>query len=164
MQPPVLPKIISVSEKKLIGKRVVTTLGENKTVELWRSFMPRRKEIINALNTELISMAIYDPLLNFLSFNQDTSFEKWAALEVTDFDFVPDGMETFTIPAGLYASFLYQGDARFSAGFFRYIFGTWLPHSVYDVDHRPHFEVLGAGYKRDDDSSEEDIYVPIKLK
>ena len=48
-------------EKKLISKRLKMSLADNKTGELWRSFMPRRKEITNNLTSDLISMAVYQP-------------------------------------------------------------------------------------------------------
>ncbi len=37
-----------------------------------------------------------------------------------------------------------------------------LRRSGYEMDTRPHFEILGAQYKNNDPDSEEDIYVPIK--
>lgn len=41
---------------------------------------------------------------------------------------------------------------------------TWLPASDYNLDNRPHFEVLGEKYKNNDPTSEEEIWIPIKLK
>jgi AraC family transcriptional regulator len=42
--------------------------------------------------------------------------------------------------------------------------GTWLPGSDFVLDTRPHFEVLGDQYKNNDTTSEEEIWIPIKLK
>ena len=125
--------------------------------------MPRRKEIQNVIGTELYSMQIYNPLF-FNNFNPNTEFKKWATIEVSDFEVVPDGMEAFILKGGLYAVFLYRGAASAAAPTFRYILGTWLPNSVYSLDDRPHFEILGEGYKNDDPSSEEEIWIPIKPK
>jgi AraC family transcriptional regulator len=47
---------------------------------------------------------------------------------------------------------------------FKYIFEEWLPSAIYGLDNRPHFEILGAKYKNNDDSSEEEIWIPVKLK
>jgi AraC family transcriptional regulator len=157
------PRIETLTEKKLIGKRLKMSLSDNKTLELWQSFMPRRKEIENNIGSELYSMQIYDPLY-FDRFNPNASFEKWATIEVTDFDNVPKEMEAITLTAGLYAVFLYKGDASKGAQIFQYIFETWLPNSEYDLDHRPHFEILGEKYKRNDENSEEEIWIPIKGK
>ena len=139
------------------------SLAENKTAELWRSFMPGRKEIKNKLNNELFSMRIYDASYNFKNFNFHAVFEKWAAVEVADFNTIPEGMEKIIIPEGMYAVFHYKGlntDTRI----FEYIFGTWLPGSGYILDNRPHFEILGENYRNNDPDSEEDIWLPVKPK
>ena len=56
------PKIEILTEKKLVGKRLIMSFSNNKTGDLWRSFMARRKEIKNNIGTELYSMQIYAPL------------------------------------------------------------------------------------------------------
>ncbi len=159
-----MPTIKMLTEKKLIGKRIRMTFSDNKTTDLWRSFMPRRKEIRNNLTTELFSIQVYDKSFDFRVFSQDVPFEKWAAIEVADFDTVPDGMESYTLPAGLYAVFLYKGAASEGSKTFQHIFRTWLPASDYLLDNRPHFEILGARYKHDDPDSEEEIGIPVKEK
>ena len=157
------PRIETLTEKKLIGKRITMSLSNNKTVELWRSFMPRRKEIENNIGTNLYSMQIYDPLY-FSNFDFNADFEKWATIEVINFDKVPDEMDTFTITSGLYAVFTYKGDMTLAAQTFQYIFTTWLPNSEYILDDRPHFEILGEKYKNNDPTSEEEIWIPIQIK
>lgn len=121
-------RIENLTEKKFIGKRMIMTFSNNKTGELWRSFMPRRKEIQNNIGTELYSMQIYAPLF-FNNFDPNEEFEKWATVEVTDFDTVPDEMETFSLTGGLYAVFFYKGAAGAAAKIFQYILGTWLLNS-----------------------------------
>ena len=78
---------------------------------------------------------------------------------------VPDGMECFNLDGGLYAVFLHKGAAATGAKTFQYIFNTWLPASEYNIDTtRPHFELLGEKYKNNDPDSEEEIWIPVKLK
>lgn len=156
------PRIEKLIAKKLIGKRLTMSLVNNKTGELWRSFMPRRREILNYVTNDLISLQVYTPS-HFENFKPDLEFEKWASLEVTDFDDVPADMESFILPGGLYAVFDYRGSSN-DPGIFQYIYGTWLPGSDYLLDHRPHFEVLGEKYKNNDPASEEEIWIPIKSK
>lgn len=156
------PRIEILKEKKLAGTHIVMSLANNKTGDLWKSFMPRRKEITNVLNGDLISMAIYKPN-HFADFKPTNEFEKWAAVEVSNFDNVPNGMETFTLTGGLYAVFDYKGSST-DISIFQYIFGTWLPQSGYLLDSRPHFEVLGDKYKNASPGSEEEIWIPIKEK
>ncbi|MFM9945765.1 MAG: GyrI-like domain-containing protein, partial [Bacteroidia bacterium] len=44
------------------------------------------------------------------------------------------------------------------------IYGTWIPNSEYNLDNRPHFEILGEKYKNNHPDSEEEIWIPIKPK
>lgn len=155
------PGIVNAAEKKLVGKRLKMSLVNNKTFDLWRSFMPERMKIHNRLSPDFISIRVYEEPLQLENINQQ--FEKWAAVEVSDFSKVPDGMETFTLPAGLYAVFDYKG-LNTDNSVFIYIFKEWLPNSNYVLDERPHFEVLGEKYKNNDPDSEEEIWVPIKPK
>lgn len=155
-------RIELLQEKKLVGKRSTMSLTNNKTVELWKSFMPQRKEITNTVSNDLVSMQVYSPSY-FVTFNPSNEFEKWATVEVRKFDNVPADMETFVLPDGLYAVFEYKG-INTDPSIFQYIFGTWLPDSIYELDNRPHFELLGNNYKNNDPSSEEEIWIPIKPK
>jgi AraC family transcriptional regulator len=155
------PRIEKLKEKKLIGKRINMSFANNKTTELWRSFMPRRKEIKNYIGQDLYSIEIYNPDF-FLRFNPESVFEKWAAIQVSDFDGLPDDMETVTIPPGLYAVFIHKGPAGKGRDTYQYIFTEWLPNADFIVDHRPHFALMGEKYKKDDPHSEEEIWIPIK--
>lgn len=156
-------RIEILTGKKMIGKRTRMSVSENKTFDLWRSFMPRRKEIKSNIGEELYSIQVYDTSY-FENFNPGKKFEKWAAVEVTDYGTVPEEMETFSLPGGLYAVFLYKGAASEGGKAFQYIFETWFPSSDYMLDYRPHFEILGEKYKNEDPDSEEEIWIPIKIK
>ncbi len=139
------------------------SLIDNKTGKLWRNFMLRRKEIRNNIGTALYSMQLYD-MSYFSRFDPAKEFEKWATIEVTNHDNIPDAMEAFTLPEGLYAVFLHKGPASAGHLSFQYIFGFWLPNSEYMLDDRPHFELLGEKYKNEESDSEEEIWIPVKRK
>ena len=156
------PRIETITEKKLVGNRLRMSFSENRTFELWRTFIQARKQIQNNIGTALYSMQVYDNLF-FDNFNPNAVFEKWATIEVTDFDTVPYGMDTYILPGGLYAAFLHKGSNTDNRTF-QYIFTTWLPNSKYLLDDRPHFEILGEKYKNGDPNSEEEIWIPVKLK
>ena len=149
--------------KKLVGKKLTMSLINNKTSDLWRSFMPYRKDIQHKTDGNLYSLQVYDETY-FKNFNPATIFEKWAAVEVKDFNTIPDEMEAFLLTGGLYAVFNYKGDTTKAPEAFRYIFTTWLPASVYALDNRPHFVLLGEKYKNNDPDFEEEIWIPVKLK
>ncbi len=156
------PRIEILPEKKLVGQQLEMTFNQDKTFQLWRNFMPRRKEITNQISDLLYAIQVYGPSMSFETFNPDDLFVKWATVEVPDFNRIPEGMEPFTLPGGLYAVFIHKGSSADAPKTFGYIFGTWLPASGYVADQRPHFEILGEKYKRDDDSSEEEVWIPIK--
>ncbi len=156
------PRIETLNEKKIAGIRLTMSFANYKVGELWKSFIPRRKEITNNLTNDLISLAVYKPT-HFANFNPTNEFERWAAVEVADFDNLPNEMEPFVLPSGLYAVFDYIGLSTDNS-IFQYILGTWLPSSDYVLDDRPHFEVLGDKYKNNDPTSEEEIWIPIKTK
>lgn len=152
------PIIKSHPNITFIGNRQTMTFSQDKTFLLWNSFMPRRNEITNRLGEELYNVVIYP---NDFDFNPTTPFEKWATAPVTNKTIVPPGMEILTIPEGLYAVFLYKGINTEAESFFKAIFTEWLPASGYQLDNRPHFEILGNKYKHNDPSSEEEVWIPI---
>jgi AraC family transcriptional regulator len=156
------PRFECISQRLLIGRRLSMSLAKNRTYELWIGFMPRRKEISSTRNSDLISMQVYGESHDHEDI--DAVFEKWAAVEVSNFDAIPEEMEKYTIEGGLYAVFDYHGDSRLGAQVFSYIIATWLPSSPYVLDSREHFEILGAKYKTADPDSEEEIWIPVKLK
>ena len=159
-----VPEIRILQGKKLVGQRIVMSFSNDRTFQLWQKFMPRRKEITNNLTSDLFSMQVYPELFDFNNFNPTVHFEKWAAVEISDFESIPDNMESFILQGGLYAVFIHKGASSEGPQTFRYIFGTWLPDSDYLLDNRPHFEILGEKYKNNDTDSEEEIWIPIKQK
>jgi len=156
------PRIVIIDEKKFIGKKLTMSLANNKTFELFSNFMPRRKEIINPLSADVFDLQVY-PTGYFTQFNPSTNFTKWALLEVSVAVDIPNEMESFILPSGLYAVFDYKGlsaDKRI----YNYIFETWVPNSNYLIDDRPHFDILGEKYKNNDPYSESEIWIPVKHK
>lgn len=127
---------------------------------LWGDFMPKRSEIQNRVGTDFISMQLF-PIDYHKNFDPSIEFQKWAVVEVSNFDAIPEDMRTFLLEAGSYAVFDYKGSSA-DPSIFQYIYNEWLPSSPYELDDRPHFEVLGEKYKNNNASSEEEIWIPIK--
>ncbi len=155
-------KIEVIPERKLIGVRLKMTLSNDKTQALWKTFMPMKAQIKNNLNSNLYSMNIFGNLVDFKQFTQSTIFEKWAAVEVSDFDSVPGGMESHLLSGGKYAVFIHKGPASTFFKTSQYIFGSWLPNSEYELDQREHFEILGATYRPNDLDAKEEVWIPVK--
>lgn len=140
-----------------------TSISNNRTRELWGNFMRRRNEVQDTVSNNRYSVQIYSEQY-FNPFHPDNEFDKWASMEVTNVNQVPEGMEVFNLASGLYAVFLHKGAVQTGPATFQYIFGTWLPSSGYLLDNRPHFEVLDERYRNDDPDSEEEIWIPVRLK
>jgi AraC family transcriptional regulator len=154
------PQFVTIEPKKLLGICLEMSLAENLTGELWRSFMPRLKEIETRVGNNLYSLQVYEEDY-FQQFNPAREFEKWALAEVRNFSMIPDEMEPFELPGGLYAVFQHKG---MGTDIFQKIFSEWLPNSGYSLDNRPHFEILGEKYKQGSPDSEEEIWIPVKPK
>lgn len=156
-------RIEILQEKKLVGKCLRMSLIDNKFGLLWSSFIPKLKEISNAVSNDKYSLQVYEPN-HFEHFNPGREFQKWALIEVSNFDNLPADIETFVLTGGQYAVFIHKGDTAEFYKTSQYIFGVWLPNSVYVLDDRPHFEILGEKTKKDDPNSEEEVWIPIKTK
>ncbi|KRD06400.1 AraC family transcriptional regulator [Flavobacterium sp. Root901] len=157
------PRIETLAEKKLVGRYIEMSFTDNKTFQLWSGFMPKRKEILNTTNDNLYSLEVF-PDGHFDNFDPDKTFQKWAAVEVSDYTNVPSEMETLIVPNGLYAVFIHYGPASEGHKTYHTIFAEWLPNSEYLADDRPHFAVMDHKYKKDDPDSEEEIWIPIKKR
>ena len=156
------PRIEVLKEKKLIGKKVKMSFSSNRTVELWKSFAPEIKKIGNSVSSDLYSVEIYPNSDFFIEFNPLKEFEKWAAIEVTDFNTIPGEMDGFILPPGQYAVFHYIGKPSEAQKTFQYIYGVWLPNSVYTMDDRPYFALMGEKYTGEMPDSEEEFWIPIR--
>lgn len=158
------PRIETLPEMKLVGMRVQMNFLKNKTQGLWQRFMPRKKEIKSSIGNELYSIEIYPDLSYFDSFNPAKEFDKWAAIKVSDLETIPEEMEKLIIPAGLYAAFPFKGSDREAPKMYQNILESWIPQSIYELDHRPHYALMGDNYKNNDPDSEEEFWFPIKPK
>ena len=136
------PRIVELKSKKFVGLSEEMSLVDNKTFEVWKNFRQHSKKVPNKLSQDFISLQDY-PEDYFETFSPAKNFVKWACVEVDSFKEIPSGLGSLFLEGGL---------------------GKWIPNSNYILDHRPHFEVLGAKYKNNDSTSEEEIWIPIKTK
>jgi len=154
----------NLPKKKLVGMQRKMTFASvpQETVALWKQFMPLHKSIVNRVDANFYSVQVYDSLLEMNKIKGSDSFTKWALVEVVDYNDIPESMEKFDLEEGLYAVFLHKGLGSEFVKIMTYIFGEWLPNSGYELDHRPHFELLGDKYKNNHPDSEEEVWIPIK--
>lgn len=157
-------RIELLPEKTLLGKSMRMSLANNRTSELWKSFMIDKAKIEYPVGIDFYSIQVYDTPHYFEKFGPDTEFIKWAAIEVEKTINIPNGFLSFVLKSGLYAVFIHKGTAAEFPKTFLYILSQWLPQSEYELDDRPHFEILGEKYKNNDPGSEEEVWIPIRKK
>ena len=138
------------------------SMTNNRTGELWHGMMQRINEIETKIDSLKYSLKVY-PIDYFSAFNAQKQYTKMALVEVQNFDNIPEGMIAFELQEGEYAVFKYIGSSHDNS-IFQTIFTKWLPSSEYQLDPRPHFEVLGEKYKNNDPNSEEEIWIPVTNK
>ena len=155
-----VPKIIDLEAKLLVGISMEMSRIADRTLDLWRSFMPRRGEVEARTSTDYMSMQVYPDGAGQVA-DPSALFTKWAVVEVSARDALPAGMSPYDLAGGLYAVFLHNGPAT-DLSIFGYIFTDWLPNSEYVLDDREHFEVLPADYKPMDPNAHEEIWVPVR--
>ncbi|MFM7671956.1 MAG: GyrI-like domain-containing protein [Bacteroidota bacterium] len=150
--------ILELKPMRLAGFYKEMSLIDNHTVTLWQSFIPHLRSLKHRVGQHLISLQEYPPDY-FESFQPGRSFKKWALAEVSSIE--ESGEFEYITVHGMYAVFSYQGTpVDFSVAFQQILF-EWLPNSGFQLDQRPHFEWLGKKYKRNEPTSEEEVWVPI---
>ncbi|OBX23857.1 MULTISPECIES: GyrI-like domain-containing protein [Bizionia] len=136
------------------------TNGEG-TGSLARQFMPRLQEITNRVGTYSFSIQNYK-YFNIKTMTPETLFEKWIGVAVSNVDTIPESMESLIIAGGDFLVFPFQGSVADFIKFWQQLHNEWLPNSIYQLDNRPHFEKLPAGYNPMRDDNQEEIWIPIK--
>jgi AraC family transcriptional regulator len=154
-------RIELLKPKKLLGMSMEMCFAQHAPHLIWQQFMPRKKEIAQLANHLLYSLEVYPDEQFFRNFSMDAKFEKWAAVEVNNYEQIPAGMKPLELKEGSYAVFNFKGKSSEAKAAYDYIFLKWLPTSGYELAHLPHFALMGEKYKHDDPDSEEEIWIPV---
>jgi AraC family transcriptional regulator len=73
-------------------------------------------------------------------------------------------MGLLIVPPGLYAQFTHKGLPSSFSKTLEGIFNRWLPLSPYELDRRPHMEVMDEHYDPYDPQAEEEVWIPVKRR
>lgn len=158
-------KIVTTKKIQLAGISIETSIMEKRTRDIWKQFRTLQKDIPNQITDKSYSVEVYPAGVDMKFLNEKTRFEKWAAVAVSSTEDLPDGVKSLTINESLYANFLHRGTLDTFPETMHEFYSIWLPESEYEIDDRPHFEVMDERYKGPaDPSSIEEIYVPVKKK
>lgn len=155
-------KVIDFPETRLIGSRRRMSFVTDRTSELWREFRAIRPRVADEVGSESYSVKVFDGSYSFEKFDPTAEFDKWAAAAVMQTADVPDGLEPLTIPAGKYAEFLHVGPASEASKLFADILGRRIPRSEFELDLRPHFEILPEDYDPFSPQATERVLIPIR--
>lgn len=158
------PRIVESLPKTLVGLSMEMTYATNMlTGKLWGQFMPRAREVSNAVSNDKFSIQVFEKDFDWGKTDTDTRFMKWAAMEVDGNGNAPEGMQTLELSGGLYAVFIHKGLPSEFPVTLQYILTEWMPSSAYEPDHsRPQYELLGDKYINNHPDSEEEVWFPIK--
>ncbi len=152
-------KVLTKQAFQIIGMRY---FGENKNQEikkLWDIFLPRQESIKSRIN-HAISYGICFPVEGD---NNDAAFEYIAAVEVSDFQDIPEEMVGKTIPTRKYAVFIHKGSVNNIPETYQAIYAVWQPKSGYELIKAPDFEYYDERFNPNNpETSELDIYIPVK--
>jgi AraC family transcriptional regulator len=160
MENSIAPRIEIFPGIRLFGYKASMSLIHNLTAYLWQKLMPKREVLPSCQPNVYYSAEEYE-LDYFSSFDPDKTFTKWAAFPVSATEELRDELNELIIPAGEYAVFRHKGASTEISSLYQFIFSQWLPQSLYQLAHRPHFAIMDEKYRKDDPNAEEDIYIPI---
>lgn len=156
------PRIVVQGPKCLIGFSQEMCYADDQTGNLWRKFMPRRKEIKHLISEDKYSLQIFGDDF-WATGDENTPFTKWAGMVVSSDDDIPPGMKALKLTGGTYAVFIHMGRSGDFPATLKFILEDWMPRSGYEPDSsRPQYEVLGSKYINDDPASEEEVWFPVK--
>jgi AraC family transcriptional regulator len=156
-------RIEQIPTRNFIGMNLRMSSAKDRSAELWRSFMPKRKQIKKAIGENVYSIQQFDQVPDFNIPVGEDLYTNWAVQEVEAGVTIPEGMTPFILQGGFYAIFLHRGTPADFPVTARYIFQTWLPASGYKVENRPFFQILTPAYNPGNPASEEEVYIPIAL-
>ena len=151
------PIIMEKPEFKIVGLKCTTTMSENTIPRLWEDFNKRCCEVKNGQDLWLGVC----PYVEMDSFGDDVPFDYIAGRAVNNFESIPEGMMTWTVPASKYAIFTHKGSLDTLNETYKYIFCIWANKTEYKIAKADQIELYDERFKFGQADSEFDIYIPI---
>ena len=152
------PRIEDKAAFKIVGLAGEFNQTTNSQIpELWRTFRPRCAAIKSVVEGRAFGLCVN---------MEDDAFTYVAAVEVSDFDDVPDGLIGREIAAQTYAIFTVPLTGKEPIGkelgrANRFIWKTWLPDSGYHFAQAPDFEYYDDRFDPRTLTGEIDLYIPV---
>lgn len=146
-------------EFKVVGIKKWVKPEDGSISKEWKEFNRRRHEIEHVVNDNVVlGMCEYMP-----DVTEESTFLYITCIEVEDFCKVPDGMITKIISPIKYVVFTHKGRLEELRNTYAYIYGTWLPHTGYELVELETIELYdNRSLDPNSKDFEFDIYIPIK--
>lgn len=154
------PKFETKPGFKSVGMIFTGTPGSNEIPELWDKFVPHLDSIPNRINHN-VCYGIINP---FGPKENDGEIDYVAAVEVENFDDIPEGMVSADVPEAYYAVFTHKGPISKFMESIKFVFGEWLPNSEYTLTGTPELEIYDERFNAESENSECDICLPVRKK
>lgn len=155
------PKTVNRDQIKLVGMQYIGNNENGEIPQLWESFITRAKEIGGTINNRAFYGVCECICEGPCKCGMGGDFLYIAAVEVSEFDGVPEGMVTKTIPAAKYAVFIHKGSLDGLCDTMNSIYCKWIPESKITPNQKFCFEYYDERFDNSP-NSELDIYVPVK--
>lgn len=150
--------VVGMTERVQLGPGVKPS--ENAIAKLWDRFNERCCEIPHQVGGRSYGLIQQQP-----DMQPGDPFPYTAAVGVTEFGLLPDGMSQIEVPETLYAVVTYRGPIDGIGEGFEYFWRTWLPNADYAYEGKYEFEFYDQRYRnRIDEGSELDLYFPVVPK
>ncbi len=153
------PEIIIQPATKLVGIAKQYNSNDLDLVQLWSAFKPYRNNIANQVGDN--AFGIYE---GYEESDDEVNFSYVCTVAVSNFDDVPEGMETREIPEQMYAKFTHKGPVANIDQTLKHVWGSWLPKSNFDYIEKPDFELYRSGFNNSDPKNELYLHIPVKAK
>lgn len=149
-------------EVSLIGYKSSTVKGSFIIPRLWHKLHKEKGRIPNRLDMDSI-VGVNDYSSSSLQSDNPLSFHYIAAVEVSSVENVAPEMCVYTLPAGKYMVFTYQGKASDSMQpVMEYIYKEWFPKSSCQLNEKARFDMIRYGEKTDEKGkSRIEVWIPI---
>lgn len=157
-----IPEIILVSPKRLIGCSFHMSIAHNQSITMWDQLNTKLAMLEEVPQTSL-RYSIYEMQeeCQQSTFHESSKANAFIGVEWRERT-VPDGMVEKSFAGGRYVKFVHKGSVETLLSTYQYIWGVWFPQSGYELADREDFECytdkfLGPFHF----NSEIEIYFPV---
>lgn len=154
------PRVIIKDKFLVMGMECFGANTHGEIPDLWDRFIARMGEIKHRKNKG-VTLGICDHVEGYDPNKSEFSYQ--AGVEVKEYSFIPDGMILKEIPKQKYVVFTHRGSVKELEDTYRYIYSTYFFKSNHEPIDAPDFELYDERFKGEENDSEMEIYIPIKM-